>query len=551
MHDQSYTGHRIAMTLLTVFLIAMSGVGGVYVARWLRSPAEARPETGSEATKFKFPSRIFEGWKKPDVVLVISGQQYGYLLPCGCSDPQIGGLERRYKLVQMIKAAGWPVVPMDLGDVPQTTGPVGLPNQQGVIKYVYAMKAMEKIGYIGVGLGRHEAGFGLLNLLSEYSLNNEKPPVLISNLIDADKNLPGMTKPWFYADTTTGVRVGVTNVIGPREANEMRALDPSVRFGVTPETLDNILGQMKKGGVNLPVLMYQGPLGEAAKPSEARACAAAYPQFPIVVCLSEHEEPDLRPTVVPTKAGGNSLLIQAGKKGKYVVAVGAWKTETGFDFKYERIEMTPDFKEADDKRADNPIVQLMEQYTAELKAKDYLGKYGQRKHPLQVLDAVKNLRNPGEPQYIGSEACKKCHEDAYDIWKKSGHSHAYDTLVNAKNPGNRQFDPECIVCHTIGFGYQTGFVDAVKTPKFKDVGCESCHGPASLHARNPNDVEWQKRVNPWRHMPVPRDQQLLAIDLMCQKCHDQENDVHWTGGGFKRKWPKVEHPSPKAPGDEK
>jgi len=31
---------------------------------------------------------------------------------------------------------------------------------------------------------------------------------------------------------------------------------------------------------------------------------------------------------------------------------------------------------------------------------------------------------------------------------------------------------------------------------------------------------------------------------MCQKCHDQENDVTWLNGGFGRKWPKVEHPLP-------
>ncbi|MGL4550569.1 MAG: multiheme c-type cytochrome, partial [Gemmataceae bacterium] len=248
--------------------------------------------------------------------------------------------------------------------------------------------------------------------------------------------------------------------------------------------------------------------------------------------------------------GTNTLLIQAGKKGKYVVAVGAWKTAKGFDFKYERVEMTPDFKTPDDRIAAHPIVKLMEEYTAELKSKDYLGRAGQRKHPLQVMDEVKGLGKTGAAEFIGSEACKKCHEAAYDVWKTTGHAHAYDTLVSkAKNPGNRQFDPECIVCHTVGFGFNTGFVDAAKTPKLKDVGCESCHGPASLHARNPNNEQWQKRVNPWRHLPVARDKQLLAIDLMCQKCHDQENDVHWTGGGFKRKWPKVEHPTPVAPGD--
>ena len=158
---------------------------------------------------------------------------------------------------------------------------------------------------------------------------------------------------------------------------------------------------------------------------------------------------------------------------------------------------------------------------------------------------------------MGSESCKKCHEHAYDIWAKTPHSHAYKTLVDAKHPGNRQYDPECIVCHTVGFAHETGFrnedsqprwaVDAGKklTHGLKDVGCEACHGPSSLHAKNPTDVEWRKRINPWKYQHADLKKRARAIDQFCQKCHDIDNDVSWLGGGFKKKWPKVEHNTPK------
>src|SRR5262245_48853676 len=45
----------------------------------------------------------FSDWpkdRKPDLVILLSGQTHGYLQPCGCSRPQLGGLERRYNLIE-------------------------------------------------------------------------------------------------------------------------------------------------------------------------------------------------------------------------------------------------------------------------------------------------------------------------------------------------------------------------------------------------------------------------------------------------------------------
>jgi hypothetical protein len=191
----------------------------------------------------------------------------------------------------------------------------------------------------------------------------------------------------------------------------------------------------------------------------------------------------------------------------------------------------------------------MEEYTRELRDKNYLGRYGQRPHLLQAMAPVPGLARPGTPTFVGSEKCKRCHEEAYDVWKKSKHSHAYQTLVDAKRPSLRQYDPECIVCHTVGFGYQGGFTSAEKTAHLKDVGCESCHGPASLHVVNPANAEWQRRLNPWKaaagETPAQKAKRLDRIDQMCQHCHDVDNDVTWSPNGLKRKWPQVDHPSPK------
>jgi hypothetical protein len=218
------------------------------------------------------------------------------------------------------------------------------------------------------------------------------------------------------------------------------------------------------------------------------------------------------------------------------------------------VELTPEFVTPKGQEKGHAILDLMEDYTKTLKEKDFLHLYPQTKHVLQVLPAVAGLRKPPDkdgPTYVGSQACKSCHSYAYDIWKETPHHHAYQTLVAAKRPSNRQYDGECIVCHTVGFGYQGGFKDPVNTPKLRDVGCEGCHGPASLHVNNPDNMEWRKRMNLawWKNPAVAENEaqkqaRLARIDMFCQKCHDSDNDVTWTHGAFTKKWAKIDHTTP-------
>jgi hypothetical protein len=541
----------IVFQLAAVALVVVSALAATGLARLLR---QSTTQDKDKQPAAKFPGRLFRDWDKPDLVIVLTGQQHGYLEPCGCSSPQVGGLERRYNLLKLFESNGWPYAAVDLGDVPQNTGPAGLPNQQGMIKYVYSMKALKAMNYAIVGFGEYEVKLGLEDVLGQHAQDDDLK-VVATNLMDAEKNFPLEIVPWKPVDVTVGkketVHLGVVAITDPTIATRIKNLNPKIRFANSKPTLDNVVKQLGKSEVDLGVLLYQGPVSRNGmkKPSEgAVACAEDHPQFPIVLCHSEEDDPAMAPVKVTTKSGSESLLISVGHKGKFVGVVGVWRTgkkEAPYRFKYERVEMSEDFKTDKDKRKDHPIVALMDEYKKDLRDKNYLEKYGQVRHLLQVMPEVNGLKKPGEVAYAGTKACLKCHEDAYDVWKKSAHSHAYDTLVKETYPSNSQFDPECIVCHTVGFGNQSGFVTDKKTPNLKDVGCESCHGPSSLHAANPNDKEWRKRVNPWRYLhPDDKKKREYAIDQMCQKCHDQENDVTWLNGGFKRKWPKVDHPLP-------
>jgi hypothetical protein len=353
----------------------------------------------------------------------------------------------------------------------------------------------------------------------------------------------------------TDLRMGVTCVVGPSVAKEIK--DTTVKFEHTPKALEKMIKVMDEHKVDLRVLLYQGSASKSSElgyPAEAISLAQAYPQYQVILSLSEEDEPPANPTEIKNpRTGAQTLIVSLGHKGKYVGALGVYRTGNPaqpLQYRYELVDLSEEFLTPKEKEANHPIIQLMQKYTEELKRDNYLGQYTQRQHELQAMGAVPNLRKPGDPVYVGSEKCKKCHESAYEVWQKTPHSHAYQTLVDAQHPSLRQYDAECVMCHVTGFGYQGGYKDATSTPNLKDVGCESCHGPASLHVANPTNEEWQHRLNPWRapenEAAAAKVKRLDRIDQACQRCHDVDNDVTWQNGGFARKWPKIAHPSPKA-----
>ena len=85
----------------------------------------------------------------------------------------------------------------------------------------------------------------------------------------------------------------------------------------------------------------------------------------------------------------------------------------------------------------------------------------------------------GTASYTGTETCSDCHDEAQEFWETTVHASAYQTLVDT----NQQFDLECVGCHVTGFR-KPGGSEVVKNAGLKDVQCEVCHGPGSLHSED-------------------------------------------------------------------
>jgi hypothetical protein len=72
-----------------------------------------------------------------------------------------------------------------------------------------------------------------------------------------------------------------------------------------------------------------------------------------------------------------------------------------------------------------------------------------------------------------------------------------------------------------GWSSKSGFVSMEKTPHLKDVGCESCHGPARKHVQDPLNNKLGK-----------------AGEGSCMQCHVP---AHSPNFDFQTYWKQIEH----------
>ena len=108
--------------------------------------------------------------------------------------------------------------------------------------------------------------------------------------------------------------------------------------------------------------------------------------------------------------------------------------------------------------------------------------------------------------YVGTNKCRLCHMKEHKTWKVTKHATSFDALK-----GDEVKNPDCLKCHTTGYGQPRGFVSVETTPNLKGTGCEGCHGPASEHIKaaksSPKFPGENKKIN-----KTPQN--------ACVKCHN-------------------------------
>lgn len=138
-----------------------------------------------------------------------------------------------------------------------------------------------------------------------------------------------------------------------------------------------------------------------------------------------------------------------------------------------------------------------------------------RRKAQQIRTTEQKVRLTTSPdhfqEYAGWKSCQECHPKQVHFYQQTGHSKAWQTLVDKE----QQYNPDCLICHVTLPTYKKRQVEKERLleeiPAYlQGVGCETCHGPAKKHIQEPEAVHLGKS-NP----------------AICLQCHSAERDDHF------------------------
>lgn len=411
------------------------------------------------------------------IVMFVSGDSRGYIEPCGCRRDQAGGLPGRDKVIREVTKESRLV--FDVGNLTAGT------RDYEMLKMSYLLRGMNLIGYDAVNLGEKEAELDLDKLREV--VKKSSLPFVSANVVAKNGREP-ITERYRIVERN-GAKFGVIGVTNcdPEDAG------PGIEVRPALETLAEVVPEVKAKCDYLVVLAFtdDDTIKEIAN------------KFHEVDCVLGGD--------VPQPSGAVTVVNRASTfsvtdKGKVIGRLDLVPKSGTF-----AIASAKAIKIAADKVAPSKeIGDLLMSFKNELRERRYeLASV----EGMERIDATIGTAN----EFVGGEACVSCHTAANTKWHASGHSHAFATLQKVKS----EFDPDCLRCHTVGYGLSSGFIDAQKTSHLANVQCESCHGRGKEHVATGSKTSL-KPVTP----------------ATCVKCHDVENSENFIYATF---WPKVKH----------
>jgi len=479
---------------------------------------------------------LFQGWGQPDVVLLITGRQHGYIEPCGCSglDRAKGGLLRRHALIKDLEARGWPLIKLDLGDQVRRTGPQALIKLESTYE---ALRGIMKYDAIGLGAGELKVdSFELLRLLLNSPTGGTNGGGSSGGFVSANASVFDEPSIESYAVIErNGRRIGVTSVVSPRHfggQGDLMAAERDTKIETPEVALQRVVPKLVAEKCDALLLLA------FVSERESQELAQRFPEFDFIVNEGVEGEPvdQLQPVQV-----GNRVVnvVQMGYKSMFAGVIGIFAEGTP-NLQYQKVTLDHRFGDTDEMKGN------FQRYQG-LLARETLERLIPKPPP-----------HPSGYEFVGSQVCADCHDGPYEVWaegtdlwkadhpgKVGPHSRATLDLVE---PGERTWvqrhhDPECLSCHVTGwnpqqyFAYQTGYLDLEKHKVLHGSGCENCHGPGSRHVaiQNGEEASAEEAQLVLSRLRVTKEE---AKDRLCVQCHDLDNSPDFD---FDKYWPYIEH----------
>ncbi|MEC7640572.1 MAG: multiheme c-type cytochrome [Nitrospinota bacterium] len=410
-----------------------------------------------------------------NLLILYTGNTLGELKPCGCAkEEDQGGIERRAAYLKEVRAGHQNILLVDTGDSFKK------PTTQGKLKARYLMKSMGQMDYDAVVPGDKDLVYG-------NRFFDEIPgiPWVAANL----ELLPGLPIPAYrIKHLANGLKAAIVGLVDPG----LFYVGDSADIRITPprESLRQTLRQLRQREKPDLVLLLTHMQRETA------LSLLKVEGVDVIVNGHIDKATDLI-DMAPVQNNGR-IFVQAAPRGQKVgelqVQVGPQTTRV---FQHHLVKLDSHVK------FDPEMLKLYEEYNEKIEEIFF------------ASVAAKKGKNK-KTIYATETTCKPCHAKAHDIWSRSGHGRAYETLKKV----NKAFDPECLACHTVGFNRPGGFLSETDSPDLANVQCEVCHGPARAHTLAPRKG-WSKNAR-----------------KACGQCHVKNHSPRFD---FATYWPRIKH----------
>ena len=407
------------------------------------------------------------------VTILYSGNLDGELEPCGCSEAgDLGGILRRASKIAELRKSQPDLFLISSGGLLANTSP------RDRLKSEYILMGIATMGYDAVGLQWRDLSYGVEFL--------KRVPLPWSASNWGEKGV--------FAERREIRRGGVDLAffawLDPEGSPFRRMKGKHSAVTGQTERLRHLLREANGRGA-LTVL------STTLEPAEAERLLSL-DDVDILIVKSAYEK------YGEPRQSGKTLILQPGSRGMRLGYLHLEINHKG-DIASWRHEVIPLPDSVPDAQS---LAAWYQEYNAKVKAA-YLASVEQRK-----------LQQSGQSPYTGAEACRECHRQQWQVWSESLHSKAFQRLEEV----GKSFDPDCIVCHTVGFEKPGGYIDTRLTMHLLDVQCESCHGPGREHVESRG-----KKPTPNRKWGRKR---------ICSQCHTQPHSPEFDPDSY---WARIAH----------